>query len=302
MSAYPWHQAILDQVAGNEFQSLLVVAAPGQGVDRFSQALTQRVMCQTQDACGQCPSCKWLTQDGHPDVYSMHPEGKAHAHKIDAIREVTQMASTTTHQGGRRVIQIFEAERMNIAGANGLLKFLEEPPAGTHFILSTTLPGRLPATILSRCRLVRLPSASEQGQWMDQIVPASPERDQAMRLSTAPDHLVQLVASPEELSARVAWLDKLQAGLAHRASLAELVEAGRALPLLQCLDDWYGLCLDEAKRSANDPQRLLRLVKFQSRLERERRPVLEQVTMNPSLVLRALGSLWLRVAPAPNLG
>lgn len=302
MTAYPWHQDILEQAARSDFQSLLIVAAPGQGVERFSEALTKRLMCQTQEACGHCQSCLWLEQDGHPDVLSMHPEGKAHAHKIDAIRGATQMAATTTHQGGRRVIQIHEAERMNIAGANALLKCLEEPPAGTLFVLSTTLPGRLPATILSRCRTLRLPSAVEQGDWVDQVVPASADRDQAMRLSTAPDHLAQLVASPDELAARVKWLDCLEAGLAHRVSLPDLVEAGRTLPLLQCLDDWYRVCLNEAKQRASDPERLQRLVKFQSRLERERGPVLEQVTLNPTLVLRALGSLWLRVAPRPNLG
>ena len=296
MTIYPWQQAVFDQIAAHDFQSLLLVAAPGQGVGQFARAVTQQVMCKTQQGCGRCPSCLLLAQEGHPDVLTMQPEGKSHAHKIDAVRQIVELAGTTTYQGGRRVIQIFEAERLNLAGANGLLKFLEEPPAGTHFILSTHLPGRLPATVLSRCRLVRVPSAPEDLSWLDSVVPPSELRDQALSLTHAPDLLLELVNDPDQLQARLVWRDALLEALQGRKTLSQLINAAGKLPPLQWLDDWYRLCVELARADVHDATRLERLIKFQARLEKERRPVLEQVTLNATLMLRALGSVWLRVA------
>ncbi|MGB0965433.1 MAG: hypothetical protein ACPGU3_04640 [Litorivicinus sp.] len=296
MSLYPWHQAAFDQISGADFQSLLLVAPPGQGVAGFARALTARVMCAQGTACGTCQSCQWLAQDAHPDVHSMIPEGKAHAHKIEAVRRIIELSGTTTHQGGRRVIQIFEAERMNIAGANGLLKVLEEPPAGTHFILSSTLPGRLPPTILSRCRLYRLPSAPQDMSWLDALCAPSAQRDQAIQLTQAPDELLELLATPELLQARVAWRQALLSSLQGQTVLQSLVDAAAPLPVMVWLDDWYRLCVEQGKAAIDDAERLSRLAKFQARLQKERQPVLEQVTLNPTLMLRALGSLWLRVA------
>lgn len=297
MNCYPWHQPQMDRLLKGNFQSLLLVSGPGQGVDRFAQALTEHLMCQTQNACGQCQSCQWIEQGGHPDVFAVRPEGAAHAHKIDAMREIAESAHTTTHQGGRRVVQLFEAERMNRAGANGLLKVLEEPPASTRFVLTSTLPGSLPATILSRCRQVRLPSAPEDLQWLDDLVPASPERDQALLMTQAPDTLLHLLQHPDELAKQVRWRTALIDALAGRGDLTGLVNAAKPLALLQCLDVWYQVVVEQAKTHAQDAAVLKRFVLFQQRLQRERQPVLEQVALNGPAMVRALGGLWLRVAP-----
>ena len=51
MTAYPWHQAQLDSLTSGQFQSILLVSAPGQGSDRFARHLIQYLMCATQSAC-----------------------------------------------------------------------------------------------------------------------------------------------------------------------------------------------------------------------------------------------------------
>lgn len=71
---------------------------------------------------------------------------------VDQVRKITAFASQTAGEGSKKVILIEPAEAMNTAAANALLKWLEEPPANTYFILVSHNPSRLLPTIRSRCR------------------------------------------------------------------------------------------------------------------------------------------------------
>lgn len=74
----------------------------------------------------------------------------------EAARIVGEL-SRTSSQNGYRVVVIWQAERMNEATANKLLKILEEPPQGTVFILTTSHPEKILATILSRTQRIDFP-------------------------------------------------------------------------------------------------------------------------------------------------
>jgi len=97
----------------------------------------------------------------HPDLHVLAPtppENKpkaARTIRIDAIRELERQAALRPVLGGRRVIILDEAERMTGEAPQAFLKFLEEPPPGTVVIL--VLPGVrvVPATVVSRCQIVR---------------------------------------------------------------------------------------------------------------------------------------------------
>jgi DNA polymerase III subunit delta' len=83
------------------------------------------------------------------------------SHGIASVRLLQRRASLTSVEGGRRIFIIGEADRLvsqeaSQEAANALLKLLEEPPAGSLFILTTTDAGRLLPTIRSRAALVRL--------------------------------------------------------------------------------------------------------------------------------------------------
>jgi DNA polymerase III gamma/tau subunit len=97
----------------------------------------------------------------HPDLHVVvptppesNPKG-ARAIRIGAIRELERQASLRPALGGRRVLILDEAERMTGEAPQAFLKFLEEPPPGTVVML--VLPGvrAVPATVLSRCQIVR---------------------------------------------------------------------------------------------------------------------------------------------------
>ncbi|MFU8797448.1 MAG: hypothetical protein ACNA7Y_01945 [Gammaproteobacteria bacterium] len=75
--------------------------------------------------------------------------------KIDDIRALIQFSTHTSRAGEYKVILIENAERMNLAASNALLKILEEPPGQTIILLTTDHPYILLPTIRSRCQILR---------------------------------------------------------------------------------------------------------------------------------------------------
>lgn len=98
---------------------------------------------------------------------------------VDDIRGLGDFLRLTPGEGGWRVAIVDSAERMNRNAANALLKVLEEPPARALLILVCHAPGRLPATVRSRCGTLRLgPLARDQaiqlfGSWRTGLDDAS---------------------------------------------------------------------------------------------------------------------------------
>ncbi|MEN6321730.1 MAG: DNA polymerase III subunit delta' [Syntrophaceae bacterium] len=105
------------------------------------------------DACDACPSCLKIDHRNHPDVITIQAEGQFI--KVKEIREIQEQMKFRPFEGGKRIIIIRDADRMNIVSANALLKTLEEPSASNILILITSRPYMLPMTILSRCQHLR---------------------------------------------------------------------------------------------------------------------------------------------------
>ena len=89
-------------------------------------------------------------ESGHPDFFSFAPEGKSGHHSIEEIRILTDRVYQAPFEAKRRVFLIEDAERMQPAAANALLKTLEEPLESSHLILLTSRPDDLLPTIHSR--------------------------------------------------------------------------------------------------------------------------------------------------------
>lgn len=100
-----------------------------------------------------------VIRGAHPDLMFVRPQtedNKSGQIKIDQIRKLSSFMATKPGRGGWRVAVIDSMDCVNRNGANALLKLLEEPPERAMVILVASKPGRLPPTIRSRCRLVRL--------------------------------------------------------------------------------------------------------------------------------------------------
>jgi len=109
------------------------------------------------DACGICRSCRDIESLIHPDFMLVEPEREAANPqiKIEQVREIEQRMIYRPLIGQRKVCLIDEADRLTLGAANALLKTLEEPPDHSLFLLVTSRPSALPATVRSRCQTLR---------------------------------------------------------------------------------------------------------------------------------------------------
>ena len=107
--------------------------------------------------------------DRHPDLHWVFPEPKRNTLTVEQIREAAQSLSLTSLTSQARVLVLEPADAMTVAAANALLKTLEEPTSRTYLLLIAHQPGRLPATIRSRCQSlsVRCPPAAETLAWLN---------------------------------------------------------------------------------------------------------------------------------------
>lgn len=94
------------------------------------------------------------------DLLTLGEDGEGEVN-VEAVRHINSTLTHTAREGGWRVVIVDGAERLNRNAANALLKRLEEPPAKTLFLLVTSLPGNLLATLRSRCQFLPLFPLSE---------------------------------------------------------------------------------------------------------------------------------------------
>jgi DNA polymerase-3 subunit delta' len=168
----PWQTAAAEQALRARSRwphALLITGRRGIGKRRLALQFAKALLCESPEsdggACGRCASCGYIAAGAHPDLRVVEPverdeEGNAKpldAILVDRIRELADFAQLTSHRQRAKVAVIAPAEAMNAAAANALLKTLEEPPPATYLLLVSDQWGRLPATIVSRCRVLPAP-------------------------------------------------------------------------------------------------------------------------------------------------
>lgn len=135
-----------------------------EGIGKRTTALTfaKALNCRenNHDACDACPSCRKADHHNHIDIITIEAEGQFI--KIQSIRDLQGRMKFKPSEGEKRICIIDDADRMNDAAANALLKTLEEPPLSNIIILVSGRPFQLPATILSRCQRIRFSPLAEE--------------------------------------------------------------------------------------------------------------------------------------------
>ena len=204
---------MLDQLAGNTRAkdlirrmldagrvpgALLFTGEDGVGKKLFALEIAKALNCRTPkglEGCDQCPICTRIShfnypQSDEPDdwkriIWSDHGDvGMVVAPKrvlqVDQMRQIEAEANFRPFEGRARMFLVDDADKLNDASSNALLKILEEPPSTSHIVLITSRPAMLLPTIRSRCQTVRFSPLTvaeiEEYLLANKVVPKSEAR------------------------------------------------------------------------------------------------------------------------------
>lgn len=279
-----WFSKVLAHYAAMEERiphALLIHGQGGIGKRLFGRFLARALLCEAPDraardrgGCGVCAACVWFDQGNHPDFRRLTSEAIAAIEgqelgddevdeaepdagaalskrapsreiKVEQVRALQRFLAVATHRSRARVVLLYPLEAVNDIAANALLKMLEEPPSRTVFILVADHLGRIPATIVSRCHRIPIPTPpeTEAVAWLA----ASGILDPAAALALAGGApIAALAAHADEETARthralVAFLSRPDLDAALGA--AEAFGRGPPQPLVRWMQLWLADCL-----------------------------------------------------------
>ena len=146
-------RALTGAIRENRLHHAFLFCGPrGTGKTSTARILAKMVNCEqgpTAEPCGVCVQCVAIREGQHLDVVEI--DAASHGGVEDA-RELRERAPTAPAMGREKVYIIDEAQRLSREAFDALLKVFEEPPVGVRFVLATTEPHKMPATIVGRCQ------------------------------------------------------------------------------------------------------------------------------------------------------
>jgi len=137
------------------FPSCIMLAGDsGIGKKRVAMEACSTLFCETSEfgGCGKCKECRLFSSGNVPDFHLIEC-GDSDAANAAGIRDLLYSLNLKPFSGKVRLVLFNDADLLSLQAANILLKSLEEPRPGTHFILIASNPRKLPETIISRCQV-----------------------------------------------------------------------------------------------------------------------------------------------------
>ena len=148
---------------GKVSHAYIIEGERGSGKKTMADGFARLLQCENLQltgasvkACGTCPACIMMDHLDHPDVIRVSHE-KPNVIRVDEVRgQLVNTVDVMPYKGPYKIYIIDEAEKMNPAAQNALLKSIEEPPPYAVIMLLTSSRGAFLPTILSRCILLSM--------------------------------------------------------------------------------------------------------------------------------------------------
>lgn len=317
----PWQEEIWTALTRRTQQAhaYLLHGPKGSGKRQLAELFAQFLLCQQPQAdaaCGQCRACKLYASDTHPDMLRVEPAEPGKGILIAHVRELVAGIQQTAQQGGRQVVIVDPAEVMTIESANALLKSLEEPSAGTVFLLISDQLSFLLPTIKSRCVLQAcpLPKLEQAQAWLAEHLSDLDEAQRVKLLQLAAGSPMQALefAKDDVLHMREQVVEGVKHVLKRQIPPAQLAAQWSKLPVVLLLDwfaQWchnilrYQLTQNTADLGLEDMQAVLgymakfidaeQLTQLHHWILERRNKVLRRAPLRSDLLLESMLVRWL---------
>jgi len=206
---------------------LIFVGPRGVGKATLARGLGAALHCKEAPAvgCGSCTSCRRIAAGTHAGVEWLAPDEPGGRVKIEHARALAHRLEMAPFEGDRHLVVFDPADAIGEAGFNAMLKTIEEPRPGVHFVMIVTGLDVLLPTILSRCLTVRLGRLEDAD--VSAIVAAQVESAETPPTAERIDLAVGLAGGSAGLAVTLALDPTLDASL---ALLSQVVGAAMAGP------------------------------------------------------------------------
>lgn len=202
----------------------------GVGKRRVAIAFAQALLCESETpGCGACSACRRAsTLNTEPPHVPQHPDfiwvqrslysgtlltaKEATGISVEQVRKVVlTRTGYGSHEGRALVVFIEDADELTVSAANALLKTLEEPGPGVHFILHTSRPHRLLDTLRSRTLAVRFGSLPDDA--LERLAPTCGFDPKVVPLAEGSVERALELSNQEQATTRAQWLTRLMQAL-----------------------------------------------------------------------------------------